>query len=170
MLMTISEARQIVQDCHMRAKKRSNGYAGNLADLQVYQGKYGAGYTITSKKITEYWVFPTTYASRSVYDGGYSVKDACITANNISTVKYGNVNITPCWRFELDTVTGKTDFRRTENLHPAVFAGQRLTVTWRGAMDARALKRKIRRKMREAIKANKAFLITNNTITNNTIT
>lgn len=152
MLVDRKEAMDIVRGCEFASSAKSNGYSGKLCDIKPYAGKHGSGYAITQEKVTEYWVYPNNLVSEEVYNGQYSVSDACMTANNIHYVKYNGVQIVPSWQLELDTLTGESVLKRTEDsLKPIRLAGHKLTVMWRGSMQNRILRLKIRRKLKELL-------------------
>lgn len=162
MLLTRDEAMRVVRDCTLAATAVSNSYAGReLCDVREYSGHHGHGYTVTTARKTEYYVYDDTYVSAEVYAGQYSVADACMTANNAHTVRYNGVPVTPTWRLELDTVTGETSYRRTEDYAPITLAGRTLTVCWRGGITQRELRARIRRKLREYVNSGKAILVKN---------
>lgn len=161
MIVTMDEAKQIVRDCKLVANKVVVGYNGSkLCDLQQYAGKYGSGYTVTQCKMRQYWCYPVNQISSDVYDGGYSVEDACMTANNIHHIRYNGVSIVPSWRLELDTLTGESSIRTTdESLKAITLAGHKLVVMWRGSIQCDILRRKIRRKMKALLRSGNAELV-----------
>lgn len=161
MIVTIDEAKKITNGLHLAASATCNDYSGKSADIKPYFGRYGSGYTVTSGKVKKYYVHSKNVVSERVYRGGYSVADACMTANNVHVVKYNGVSVTPCWQLELDTVTGDYVFKRTETLLPVTLAGRTLIVTWQGSMQNKVLRAKIRRKMREMINSGKAVFFNN---------
>lgn len=168
MLVNLDDAKKIVADCKLVASKSSNGYSGKLANLEQYRGRFGNGYTITSGKIKYYYIYDKNVISKSVYDGEYNVMDAVITSRTIKTVAYNPLRsyhgemiwIKPTWQLDLDTVTGETVFKRTDDYKPIVLAGRTLTICWHGEITNTELRSKIRRKMHEMLKNNKAQLIT----------
>ena len=164
MLVTKDEAMQIVKDCRLVATKKSHIYNGKkLVDLQPYAGRYGSGYTVTQGQVTEYWVYPHNVISREVYNGAYTVSDACMTANNLHSVKYNGVRIVPSWQLELDTLTGESTLKRTEeSIKPIRLAGHTLTVMWRGSVENRILRLKIRRKLKELLRSENAVFFEDN--------
>lgn len=161
MLMTRDEANKVVAGCVLAARKKSNGYSGPLAEVEKYNGTYGAGYTVTSGRMTEYWIHMQTMVSQKVFDGDYDVKDVCMTANNMHTVKRFDIAITPCWELTINTITGETWYECVNTVKPATFAGTRLTISWRGTMDAKKLRLRIRRKFYDAVRNKKAILVEN---------
>lgn len=163
MLVTKEEVMQIVKDCKLVATKKSHIYNGKkLVDLQPYAGRYGSGYTVTQGQVTEYWVYPHNVVSKAVYNGEYSVSDACMTANNIHYVKFNGVQIVPSWQLELNTITGESTLKRTEeSLKPIRLAGHTLIVMWHGNIENRILRLKIRRKLKELLRSGNAVFFEN---------
>lgn len=165
MIVTRAEALDIIGGCKLASTKKFNGYNGKMCDIKPYAGRYGSGYTIEQNKTIEYWVFPHNTVSKAVYNGDYSVADQCMTANNISHVRYGenNVLIVPSWQLELDTLSGKALIKRTEeSLKPIRLSGHTLIVMWRGSMQNRILRNKIRRKLKELLRSGNAVFFKEN--------
>ncbi len=158
MLMSRINAERVVQGCQLVARVKSNGYGGTDCDVHTYTGKHGTGYTVTSKKITEYYVYPYTAVSQKVYNGGYDVSKAVETSSQLRAIAYHGVSVKPTWKLVMDTVDGETKFVLTEDYTPITFSGHRLTVCWTGAISEKTLRAKIRRKMREMINSGKAEL------------
>ena len=158
MLMSRLYAERVVQGYQMVARVRSNGYSGRDCDVHTYTGKHGTGYTVTSKGITEYYVYPYTAVSKKVYDGGYDVTKAVETSSQLRAITYHGVSVKPTFKLTLDTVDGETKFVLTEDYTPITFSGHRLTVCWTGAISEKTLRAKIRRKMREMVNSGKAEL------------
>lgn len=161
MIVTMDEAMEIVRDCKLVATKVVVGYNGaKLCDLQQYAGRHGSGYTVTQRKVRQYWCYPVNQIGEDVYNGDYSINDACMTANNIHRIKYNGVLIVPTWRLEIDTLTGDNAIMTTdESLKPITLAGHKLTVMWRGSIQCETLRRKIRRKMKALLRSGNAELV-----------
>ena len=163
MLVTREEAMQIVKNCRLVATKVNHGYNGReLVDLQPYAGRYGSGYTITQEQKAEHWVYPHNVVSKAVYNGDYSISDACMTANNLHHVRYCGVQIVPSWKLELNTLTGESVLRRTEETVKSMrLSGHTLTVMWHGSVSNRTLRLKIRRKLKELLLSGNAVFFEN---------
>lgn len=167
MLVSLDDAKKIVADCKLVATKKSNGYSGSLANIEKYRGNHGYGYTITTGKTKSYYIYDKNVISKSVYDGEYTVMDAVITSRTIKTVAYNPLRslhsemiwIKPTWQLDLDTITGKTVFKRTDDYKPITLAGRILTICWYGEITNTELRSKIRRKMHAMLKNNKAQLV-----------
>lgn len=160
MLVTHEQAKEIVKDCKLVAEKATHGYGGTkFADVRTFSNnKYGSGYSVTVGRKTSFYVFNNTVIDRKVYEGEYSVADACMTANNVIYVRYGDIRVTPIWQLELDTITGSYEFKRTEEFKPSTLAGRTLTLCWLGPVTNKALRAKIRRRMRLAVNSGKATI------------
>lgn len=163
MLVTKDEAMQIIKGCKLKSTKATNGYGGSdLVDLQPYAGRYGSGYTLTQERKTQYWCYPANVISKDVYNGKYSISDACMTANNLHHVRYCGVQIVPSWQLELDTITGESVLKRTEETVKSMrLSGHILTVMWHGSVENRILRLKIRRKMKSLLRNGNAIFFEN---------
>ena len=164
MIVSKAEALDIVSGCRKVSTRKTNGYSGKeLCEIVPYAGRFGAGYAITQDKTTEYWSYPANVVSKSVYNGNYSVKSECMTANNVPHVRYNDVLIVPSWQLELDTLTGKATIKQTEeSLKSIRLAGHTLTVMWRGSMQEIILRRKIRRKLKALLRSGNAIFYNKN--------
>jgi len=160
MLVTKDEMEKIVCGCDLAATAATTEYRGKeLFCIRAYTGKYGAGYKVMCGGQAHYYVYPDNTINKAVYAGYYHVADACMTANNCRQVRYAGVQVTPMWQLDLDTVSGDTVYRRVEEYKPANFAGRTLSICWRGPMNEKDLRARIRRKLRDVLKQGKAKLV-----------
>ena len=158
MIVTQEQARKIVSGCKLVATVRSNGYGGKMADVQHYTGRHGAGYTVESERVTRYYVYPYTLISRDVYEGGYDLRAAARKTEQLPLVSYDGVAVEPNWRLIMHTCTGSVTVDRVEVQGQTTIAGTSLVTWFKGKMNVKAMRTKIRRAMKRAVDSGKAII------------
>ena len=164
MLVTHDELEKIVDGCILMAIYTTDEYERyDFWNIKPYVGRYGVGYRAVHGGQASIYIYQTNIVSQDVYDGHYDIKDACMTANNVRTVRYhthlgDEVNITPIWEVRIDTITGKSSYKQVEDYKGIVHAGRLIIATFRGPMDEKVLKAKIRRKLRDMIRNGQTYL------------
>lgn len=159
MLVKENEFKNIVNGKECVAVRCSNGYNGKYYNIKEYYGPHGIGYLVENNGKVLYYVNTDTKISKNVYNGLYDVFPAVMNAGILKKAKYKNVDITPTWELNLDTISGDIDFKRVYEYHVAAIGGTTLSICWVGQITERDLRLKIKRVLKNAVVKNKAKLV-----------
>lgn len=159
MLVTLEELNDITKDLNLVCTKKATGYNGNLYDLREYYGPHGIGYMVRHNGNISYYVLKDTKISNDVYNGNYDVMSAVLNAGIVKVFNFNGHGIVPTWELTLNTITGKSVYKHILNYHNSAVGGTLVSICWRGQIDEKTLRLRIRRVMKNAIVNGKAVLI-----------
>lgn len=158
MLVTLDELKDITKDLQLVCKRCCNGYNGKLYNLKEYYGPHGIGFTVEHDGTVMYYVLKNTKISKDVYNGKYDVMSAVLNAGIVKIFNYNGHGVVPTWELTLNTITGKSTYKHILDYHNSAVGGNLVSICWRGQIDEKTLRLRIRRIMKNAIINGKAVL------------
>ena len=146
MLVKKEEAKKIVADCKLIKISKTNAcFRKDLVDVKPMNN----GFIVIENGTAKHFVNGKNVVSRSVLQGDFSLKDVAMTCLNCREYRFFDISVTPIWKLELDTITGKSNYKLVEDYKAITMSGRILTLCWFGGKTEKELKAKIRRKLKE---------------------